>query len=55
MLPVESSAAHGIDPDWMESLAFAWLAERTLAGQPGNLAAVTGATGPRILGAIHPA
>ncbi|MGB5465809.1 MAG: anhydro-N-acetylmuramic acid kinase [Sedimenticolaceae bacterium] len=53
-LPVESSAAHGIDPDWMESMAFAWLAQRTLAGQPGNLAAVTGATGPRILGAIHP-
>jgi anhydro-N-acetylmuramic acid kinase len=53
-LPVESSAAHGIDPDWMESMAFAWLAQRTLAGQPGSLAAVTGATGPRILGAIHP-
>jgi anhydro-N-acetylmuramic acid kinase len=53
-MPVESSAAHGIDPDWMESMAFAWLAQRTLAGQPGNLATVTGATGPRILGAIHP-
>ncbi len=45
----------GIDPDWMEAMAFAWLAQRTLSGQPGNLPAVTGAAGPRILGAIHPA
>ena len=53
-LPVESSADYGIDPDWMEAMAFAWLAHRTLAGMPGNLPAVTGASGPRILGAIHP-
>ena len=54
-LPVESTVAYGIDPDWMEAMAFAWLARRTLAGEPGNLPAVTGAAGPRILGAIHPA
>ena len=54
-LPVESTAAYGIDPDWMEAMAFAWLAQRTLTGEPGNLPAVTGAAGPRILGAIHPA
>jgi anhydro-N-acetylmuramic acid kinase len=50
---VESSAAHGLDPDAIEAMAFAWLARETLAGRPGNLANVTGAAGPRILGAIH--
>lgn len=54
-LPVESTKGFGIDPDWMEAMAFAWLAQRTLSGQPGNLPAVTGASGPRILGVIHPA
>ncbi len=53
-LPVESTAGFGIDPDWMEAMAFAWLAQRTLSAEPGNLPAVTGASGPRILGAIHP-
>lgn len=52
---VESSAAHGLDPDAIEAMAFAWLARETLAGRPGNIAGVTGAAGPRILGAIHPA
>ncbi len=54
-LAVETTAVHGIDPEWMEAMGFAWLAQRTLAGKPGNLPAVTGAAGPRILGAIHPA
>jgi anhydro-N-acetylmuramic acid kinase len=40
--------------DWVEAVAFAWLAWRCLRGEPGNLAAVTGARGPRILGAIYP-
>ncbi len=52
---VESSAAHGLDPDYLEAMGFAWLAQRTLEGLPGNLPSVTGARGPRILGAIHPA
>ena len=52
---VESTSAHGLDPDAIEAMAFAWLARETLAGRPGNLAAVTGAAGARILGAIHPA
>lgn len=52
---VESSAAHGLDPDFVEAMAFAWLARETLAGRPGNLPAVTGARGPRVLGVIHPA
>jgi len=52
---VESSAMHGLDPDFVEAMAFAWLARETLAGRPGNVAAVTGAAGPRVLGAVYPA
>ena len=52
---VESSAGHGIDPQLVEALAFAWLAARALNGQSGNLASVTGARGARVLGAIYPA
>jgi len=39
----------------VEAVAFAWLARQTLSNQPGNLPAVTGAKGLRILGAIYPA
>lgn len=53
--PVQSTSVLGIDPDWMEALAFAWLAKQCIDGNPGNLPAVTGASGPRILGAIYPA
>ena len=52
---VESTAAHGLDPDFVEAMAFAWLARETLAGRPGNLPAVTGARGPRVLGVVSPA
>lgn len=52
---VESTALHGLDPDSVEAMAFAWLARETLAGRPGNLPAVTGARGPRVLGAVYPA
>ncbi len=52
---VATTTALGIDPDWMEALAFAWLARQTMHHAPGNLPTVTGARGPRILGAIHPA
>ena len=45
----------GIDPDWMEAIAFAWLAKQTIEEKPGNLPAVTGASGSRILGAIYSA
>ena len=50
---VESTAAHGIDPDVVEALGFAWLARQTILGRPGNLPGVTGAAGPRVLGAIY--
>lgn len=43
----------GLDPQWVEPAAFAWLASQTLQGRPGNLPEVTGAKGSRILGAIY--
>ena len=52
---VASTAALGVDPDWMEAIAFAWLAWRCQSRQPGNLPAVTGAGGERVLGAVYPA
>ena len=52
---VQSTAALGIAPNQVEALAFAWLAHRFNARQPGNLPAVTGAKGLRILGALYPA
>lgn len=52
---VESTAAHGLDPDYVEAMGFAWLARETLAGRPGNLPSVTGARGPRVLGTVYPA
>jgi anhydro-N-acetylmuramic acid kinase len=45
----------GIAPTWLEACAFAWLAKQTLAGFSGNLPAVTGAIGQRILGGIFQA
>jgi len=53
--PLRSSAELGIDPDWIEAAAFAWLAARTLDGLPGNLPSVTGARAEVVLGAIYPA
>jgi len=52
---VSSSAEFGLPPEWVEGAAFAWLAQRTVSGQPGNLPSVTGASHPVILGGIYPA
>jgi anhydro-N-acetylmuramic acid kinase len=52
---VTSTAAHGVPPDQVEALAFAWLARAHVQRLPGNLPAVTGARGPRMLGAWYPA
>ncbi|HTN65740.1 MAG TPA: anhydro-N-acetylmuramic acid kinase [Burkholderiaceae bacterium] len=52
---VRTTDALGIAPDQVEALAFAWLASRFDRRQPGNLPAVTGARGLRILGALYPA
>ena len=52
---VADTSALGLDADWVEALAFAWLARQTLLREPGNLPEVTGAKGPRVLGAIYAA
>lgn len=54
-ISVQTSAVHGLPVDQVEAAAFAWLAHRFVERQPGNLPAVTGAAGPRLLGALHPA
>jgi len=51
---VTSTAGAGLDPDWVEAAAFAWLARQTLNGEPGNLPSVTGASHPVVLGGIYP-
>ncbi|ANY90265.1 MULTISPECIES: anhydro-N-acetylmuramic acid kinase [Pseudomonas] len=52
---VSSTAAHGVDPDWVEGMAFAWLAHCCLEHIPANRPSVTAARGLRVLGAIYPA
>ncbi|HET6655688.1 MAG TPA: anhydro-N-acetylmuramic acid kinase [Gammaproteobacteria bacterium] len=51
---VLSTAELGVDPDYVEAMAFAWLAHRTVTGKAGNLAAVTGAREAAVLGIICP-
>ena len=54
-IPLTLTDDSGIGADWVEAVAFAWLAYQTRHGLPGNLPEVTGAQGPRVLGAIYPA
>ncbi len=53
-VPVMTTDALGVPPQQVEAFAFAWLAMRCIAREPGNLASVTGATGERVFGAIYP-
>jgi anhydro-N-acetylmuramic acid kinase len=53
--PVLESTQLGIAAEHVEALAFAWLAHEHLNHRPGNLPSVTGARGPRLLGALYPA
>jgi anhydro-N-acetylmuramic acid kinase len=50
---VSSTEELGIAPQWVEAMAFAWLAQQTLAGRSGNLRSVTGARKNAILGGIY--
>jgi anhydro-N-acetylmuramic acid kinase len=50
---VRTTESVGLDPSWVEAVAFAWLAMRNLQGLPGNLPSVTGASRPAILGTTH--
>ncbi len=50
---VELSDDYGVDGDWVEALAFAWLAMRTIKGLPGNVPSVTGASRAVVLGGVY--
>jgi anhydro-N-acetylmuramic acid kinase len=50
---VASSEKYGIHPDWVEAMAFAFLAKQTLTRQYGNLPSVTGAKKAAILGGVY--
>lgn len=50
---VVSTAVLGLDPDYVEAVAFAWFARRTLAGLTSSAGSVTGARGARILGGVY--
>jgi len=52
---VKSSEEYGVAPDWVEAIAFAWLARQTINNLAGNIPSVTGAKKPLVLGAIYPA
>jgi anhydro-N-acetylmuramic acid kinase len=52
-IPCKLTDSLGIDVDWVEAVAFAWLAKQCLDKKTANLAPVTGAGGARILGAIY--
>jgi anhydro-N-acetylmuramic acid kinase len=52
-IEIESTAIHGIDPDWIEAAAFAWMARETLAGRFSSPPSVTGARNATILGGIY--
>lgn len=50
---VTTTAALGLDPDWVEAVAFAWLARARLRHEPGNVATVTGARKDAVLGGLY--
>jgi len=54
-IEVASTVQLGVHPDWVEAMAFAWLAQRRLRGEAGNLPEVTGARKAQVLGAIYAA
>ena len=54
-VPIANTDVLGVNVDWVEAAAFAWLAKQTIENKPGNLPKVTGASGLRVLGAIYPA
>jgi len=50
---VGTTADLGVDPDWVEAIAFAWLAKQRLEEKTGNLTSITGAAKACILGGIY--
>ena len=49
---LKSTSDIGLAPTWVEATAFAWLARQRIQGLSGNLPAVTGAQGLRVLGTL---
>ena len=54
-LTVKKTDDLGLPADWLEAMAFAWLARALMLGEPANEPCVTGAKKKRMLGAIYPA
>lgn len=52
-IAVSSTTEFGIEADWLEAIAFAWLAKRRMEHKPGNVPEVTGASRPCILGGVY--
>ena len=52
---LETTEALGLNPDFVEACAFAWLARERVNLRPGNLPEVTRASKPSVLGAIYAA
>jgi len=50
--PVTTTEALGVHPDWVEAMAFAWLAYQNVHHQTGNLPSVTGANKSVVLGKL---
>lgn len=53
-IDVDSTAVLGVDPDYIEAMMLAWLAEQTLNGRALDLTQITGAKNASILGAVYP-
>ncbi|MEE3236422.1 MAG: anhydro-N-acetylmuramic acid kinase [Pseudomonadota bacterium] len=51
---MSSTEIYGVHPDWIEAVAFAWLAKRRLERKPANIPGVTGSAAAQVLGAIYP-
>ena len=52
-IPLDTTTSLGIDPEWVEAAAFAWLAMRRVENLPGNLPTVTGASDSVLLGGVY--
>ena len=52
---LSTTAVLGLDPDWVEAVAFAWLAMRRIHHLPGNMPSVTGAQRYAVLGGLYSA
>ena len=50
---VASTLELGLNPDYVEAVAFAWFAKNTLEGRTSSAGSVTGAKGARILGGVY--